>query len=258
MAIGDYLLPGYPEKIRDRTGEFWSYIYRGPKTTLEAAEPAYGDEWPASSGLTVRISRINYLEDADYAELTVESGYDGTPGTLTTGEVTNNEFPFYEVTWTAFEKSLRAHPAFADFTDEMWQSIDDWLAETDSDQRRQFKYYKRDSNDQPTGSVQTLSATASPDNSPQDFAALWLAGVQSFIDYLPVARKTSVFEGQTKPVSGGCGQKIVGDPFTGVPSGYEWQKTADTATKQGRGYRWTKVEEWQGAKTILLDVDEIF
>lgn len=258
MAIADYLKQGYPEKVTDRTGEFWAYVYQGPTTTLESAAPAYGDEWPASSGRYVRQVRIRLLEDPDYSELTVESGYDGTPGTLTTGEVTNNEFPILEVTWVGFEKSLRAHPAFADFTAEQWQEVDDWIRETDSDARRQLKYYKRDKDGVATGSVIELDDTASPDGSPQTFATLWLNGVQAYIDYLPVARKTSVYEGQTKPATGGAGQKIVGDPFTGVPSGFEWQKTGDTATKQGRGYRWTKVEEWTGAKTILLDVDEIF
>ena len=33
-------------------------------------------------------------------------------------------------------KDLREHPAFADFTEEMCQSVDDWIAETDSDARR--------------------------------------------------------------------------------------------------------------------------
>jgi hypothetical protein len=258
MAIADYLAQGYPEEITDRTGTFNRYFYRGPTTTLEAAKPAYADEWPASSGQYVRQVGIRPLEDADYSEMTVDAGFDGTPGTLSTAEVTSNEFPFLEVDWVPFEKDLRAHPAFADMTEALWQSVDNWIAETDSAARAAFQYYERDKDGVPTGSVQTLSATPAPDNSPQDFATLYLKGVKSYTDRLPVARKTSIYEGQTKPSTGGAGQKIVGDPFTGVPSGYEWIKTGDKASKQGRGYRWTKVEEWTGAQTILVDVDEIF
>ena len=57
-------------------------------------------------------------------------------------------------------------------------------------------------------------------------------------------------EGQTKPATGV--QVAWGDPFTGVPTGYEWIKTGDSATKQGRGYRWTKVEEMDRALAFWL------
>lgn len=258
MALSDYLLPSFPEVVRDRTGETYIYKYRGPEATLSASAPQYGDEFPASSGRTVLSVRLRELENQTYAELIVEAGYDGTPGTLTTGQVTNNEFPFYEVSWVAVQKDLREHPAFADFTEEMWQSVDDWIAETDSDARRQGKYYKKDKDGQPTGSLVDLSTTDSPDGSPADFCFLYYQGVRYYNDYLPVARQTSLYEGQTKPATGGAGEKIVGDPFTGVPTGYEWIKTGDSATKQGRGYRWTKVEEWTGALSILVDSQNIY
>ena len=53
----------------------------------------------------------------------------------------------------------------------MWQSVDDWIAETDSD-ARQGKYYKKDKDGQPTGSLVDLSTTDSPDGSPADFCFL--------------------------------------------------------------------------------------
>jgi hypothetical protein len=46
--------------------------------------------------------------------------------------------------------------------------------------------------------------------------------------------------------------------FPGKPIGYEWLKTADRSISQGGRKRWQKIEEWTGAKKVLVDKDEIF
>lgn len=251
VSIADYLRPNYPVKTFDFTGNHLTHIYRGPTSALEASMPAAGDEW--TTGYYVQSTSINPLENTDQSELVVDSIIEGSPGVLTLGPVSNNEFPFYEIEWLSYEKSLRAHPYFDGLTVTGWQGIDAWIDEEDTTARSQYAYYPRAAD----GSV-TVSTTVGLDATQQKFAELYNKGIESYNDYLPVARKTSLYQSTTSITSASVGQKIGGDPFTGVPSGYQWQKTADRSSKQGRGFKWTKVEEWTGALTIALDVDDIF
>lgn len=257
VSIADYLRPNYPVLTFDLAGNRYTHVYRGPTSELSASMPAAGDVWV--SGYYVQSATISPLENTDQSELVVDSLVEGSPGILTLGPVTNNEFPFYEIEWLSYERSLRAHPAFSGFTLTVWQGIDAWIAEEDTVARSQYAYWPRDKDGTTTvAAAVTLSEDDMPGGSPVDFATLYSQGVESYTDYLPVARKTSLYFSSTKPPSAAIGQKIVGDPFTGVPSGYEWQTTGDRASKQGRGFNWTRVEEWTGAKTIVVDSDEIF
>jgi len=140
----------------------------------------------------------------------------------------------------------------------MWTSIDQWEKETDITAKANFQYYNRNKDGEAVGSLQTLSTTNVPDKDMQDYAKLRLKGVEAFLDAAPVARKTRRFRGWNAPSTGDAGQKIGGDPFTGVPSGYEWLKTVDRSSKQGYGTEWLQQEEWTGARLILLDKDSIY
>ena len=255
-AIVNKQVAGSPEDVRDTSGNGMRHTYRGTSSDLTTNRPAVGDDW---NGLEVVSTSLRQIGMSLRYELVVEARISGS-GVVSIGStaITNNEFPLLELDNMEVEKSLRQHPAFASFVETDFQAIDLWIAETDSEQRKLFKYWKRDANGNTTGTVQTLSTTLAPDNSQQDFAALYLLGVEAFSDHAPIARKTSLFKGTTAPTTTDIGQKIVGDPFTGVPSGYTWVKKADRATKQGRGFFWTRVEEWIGAREVLLDKDEIF
>lgn len=173
-------------------------------------------------------------------------------------EVTDGQYPFYEIEWTQQEKALKQHPAFADLTPAEWTAVDFWEKETDLAAKAAFQYYARNKDNEAIGAIQTLSTTPSPDNSQQDYAKLRLFGVDSFLDFAPVARKSSRFRGWNAPETSDAGQKVGSDPFDGVPIGYLWLKSADRSSKQGAGSEWMRQEEWLGARIILLDKDEIF
>lgn len=255
-AIVNYQVPGSPEDIKDVTGALKRFVYRKDSSTLTTNRPAAGDDW---NGLEVRRTSLVQVGRSTTWELTVDAANDdAAPSTLGSAAVSNQEFPVLELDFEPVERSLRQHPGFSSFVEADFQALDLWIAETDSEQRRIFKYWKRDSEGAKTGTIQTLSTTISPVNTQQQFASLYLLGVETYTDYAPVARKTSLYKGTGKPTSADIGQVIVGDPFTGVPSGYTWLKRADRAVKQGRGFTWTRVEEWIGAREILVDKDEIF
>jgi hypothetical protein len=254
MALSDYLRPDYPRTIVGQGGIRKVYLYRGPTSTLEPLIPLRNS---AFEGSEVASTSFEPVGTSAYSDLIVETfiGENGED-TLITGQITDNQYPFFEIEWVQVEKSLRQHPAFAAFDETDWNELDQWEKETDTAARSAFQYYNRDSAGEVTGSIQTLGSGT---DSQQTYAGLRLKGVEAFLDFAPVARKTSRYRGSTMPTAGDAGQKIVGDPFTGVPAGYEWLKTADRISKQGVAtVEWLRQEEWTGARTILLDKDEIF
>jgi hypothetical protein len=250
-SISSFLRPGYPILSSDFSGNYYSHIYRGPTSTLQANLPVPGAEW--TTGYYVRAASIQPLDNTLISEMVVESTVENSPGVVSIGPVANNEFPFYEIEWLGFEKSLRVHPAFQAFSVTVWQGIDAWINEDDTTARSQFSYWPRDKD----GAV-TVSVTVALNSDQQTFATLYNKGVESYVDYLPLARKTSLYQSTTSITADAVGQKIAGTPFSDVPSGYVWQKTGDRSSKQGRGFKWTKTEEWTGALTILVDVDDVF
>lgn len=214
--------------------------------------------------LTITTLQKAYTVNTDGSIVDTAEGTDGNfliPFSNTTGapsQVTDGQYPFYEIEWAALEKSLRQHPAFSTFTPTDWTGVELWEKETDTTARIAFQYWLRDKAGEAVGTIQTLSTSSLPDKSPQDYAKLRLLGVEAFQDAAPVARKSGRFRGWNAPVTGDAGQKVGSDPFTGVPSGYQWLKTVDRSSKQGFGTEWIQQEEWTGARLILLDKDTIY
>lgn len=267
----------YPQLVNDETGVRRVYVYLAPLSSLTV--PGYktiyeGHPVDRASMQTVDVSNwgeltIETLEKApqldDDAQVTdTPEGSDGDitePPAPTSGpaaQVENDQYPFYEIEWVQLEKALRQHPAFAEFTPTDWTAIDLWEKETDVAARAAFQYWNRDKEGLAVGDLQTLGASAEPDKSPQVYAKLRLLGVESFLEFAPVARKTSRYRGNSAPATDDAGTKVGSDPFDGVPADYEWLKTADRSSKQGFGIEWLRQEEWTGAVTILLDKREVF
>lgn len=256
-----YYKPGGPSPSADFGGGYVMYEYIGPHATLGTNCPKVNDGWGPDGWPVSRILGPKKIYKSVLSELTIEirsPDYNAVASVAASLAINNAEFPVVEIEELAVEKSLRKHPAFKEATVDMWVSMDAWLNEKNNTARAAFQYYNRNEAGTVVGGVQTLSTTNCPDKSMQDFAKLWLNGVESFTDYLPLARKTSLFYGQTCPITDAIGTKISGDPFSAVPSGYEWLLSSSRAQKQGRGFYWTLNEEWTGAIQILLDATTIY
>lgn len=250
MALIDYLRPGYPKQSVDVNSSRWTYVFRGPTSTISPLRPAVNS---AFDGHLVERTSIEELDNPSHSEVVVETGQAFV--LPTTVAVADEQFPYYEIDQVQIEKNLRQHPAFIDFTAAQWIAVDAWDHEPDNAQRSVFKYWERDKQGEPIGSVITLTGTTS--TGPKGFAVLRLLGVESFLDFAPVVRKTSKYRGNAAPSSADAGQKVAEPTY--APEGYEWLKTADRVSKTGtKSNEWTRQEEWTGARKVLLDKDELF
>lgn len=274
------LKPDYPQQSNDSNGCIRSYIYLALKTSLYLPSNGMiylGHPIQSASLQNVDVSASNWGElrittiqkaftvDTNGEVLDVAEGTDGDfliPFSNTSGapsEVSDGQYPFMEIEWASLEKQLRQHPAWSTATPADWTSIEAWEKEANLVNKASFQFNYKNADGSVTGSVQTLDNTTSkPDKKMQDYAKLRLKGVEAFLDCAPVARKTSRFRGWNAPTTSDAGQKVGSDPFTGVPSGYQWLKTVDRSSKQGFGTEWLRQEEWQGARLILLDKDTVY
>lgn len=144
---------------------------------------------------------------------------------------------------------------FISFAAADWAAITAWDNELDQELKASYQYYKRDADGRTAGSIQTLTGTTSTGQ--KAYAYLRLRGVESFLDFAPVVRRTSRYLGSSAPDSSDAGQKTDAPAY--APAGYQWLKTADRVSKQGtRGVEWIRQEEWTGARMVLLDKDSLF
>lgn len=249
MALIDLLRPDYPKVHVDATGIRRTYLMRGLKSVIDPLKVGIGQLFYGE-----RVERTNEdpLGTTGYIDYSIETYY--TFASATTQE-DNDQYPFYEIDQVQVEKSLKQHPAFIAFTAADWQAINAWENELDMTLKAAYKYYLRDKENTAVGSVQTLTGTTSTGQ--KAYAYLRLRGVESFLDYAPVVRRTTKYRGNQAPSAADAGQKTSAPPY--APDGYQWLKTADRVSKQGvKSVDWVRQEEWTGARKVLLDKDEIF
>jgi hypothetical protein len=94
------------------------------------------------------------------------------------------------------------------------------------------------------------------DNAKKYCAGLNL-GLESYEDFAPVARKVTAYAGGP-PSSTQAGDKNTPTGIPGLPSGWEWRKSADRSMRAGGQTRWERVEEWTGAQKVLTDKTNIY
>lgn len=247
-SILTYKKPGFPKTDNSESSYLTTIEYVGPEATLAAAEPAANEIWGDYDGL-VKTTRLSPIEGTTQAELTVitEYFYDNTGTTGTAREVS------YEIDWVMFQRPMLEHPTFRpggggiyELTSEDVADIEQWKNETDAATKGAYAYY----NASDETSVE-LSANATK------FAKGLEMGIESYEDYAPVARRITNYTGGP-PSSSTAGLKDTPTGIPGLPTGYEWRKSADRAVRAGGQTRWEKVEEWIGAVKVLVDRTTIY
>jgi hypothetical protein len=251
-SVTDYLKPGFPIDSNNGDSDSLRLEYIGDKTALEGYRPNYGDTWETYDG-RVSMSEIQPTENPDIVTLVVEVSSPPDLAESTTGEAQEIS---YEIEWVPVSRNMLEHPEFRvggegahklavyDVTD-----IEYWRNELKADLKQVFKYAR--SLEGGGTYVAELSGSA------KLFATGILQGIEEYSDYAPVLRKTTTLIGGPGATSE-AGQKDEPAVFPGKPIGYEWLKTADRSVTQGGRKRWQKIEEWTGAKKVLVDKDEIF
>lgn len=249
MALGDFLKHGFPIKEVDDTGVGYTYEYRGLASVLDPLTPS---TFSSLNGDPVQSVYRKVTDHPDYIDLTIRTY---TPFAGSTVEQTDNQYPYFEIDQVQIEKPLKQHPDFITFTAADWKAVLAWDAEIDTVARADFKYYVRDDAGEAVGASIALTGTSSTGQ--KAYATLRLLGVESFLDFSPVVRRTSRYNGNNPPSSADTGQKTSAPSY--APAGYEWLKTADRVSKAGlnAGF-WIRQEEWLGARKVLLDKDDLF
>lgn len=203
-------------------------VKQGRYADLKNTVPAKGSTY---EGLTVVLAELSPSRGG-MAKLTV-TGTDSSASRYS-GE---NEAPGidYEVEMAQIEKPICCHPKFKAYADQiaMWRDGDPAL-------RAALKY--EDANHD----IQSLNGHA------VDVAKLILKGVESYLVFAPVARKTTNSEKPAVKAFGAVGAKCgrIGTPpgklASMVAGSWKWLKTADRAVETSGGGS-QRIEEWTGA-----------
>ncbi len=247
-TILQYKKPGFPkEEITEK--EYSTRIeYIGPQDDLEAASAGLGESWGSYPGV-ISTANIDSVEGSTYATLTVvvtqktDLASDSTVG--------EKERETYEIEWVSINRPLAEHPEFYNIlTAQDLTDIDFWKNEQDPTLKAVYKYDARIVSEGISDET-TLDALA------QKYAKGVLLQSEEWEDFSPVVRKTSFYVNGPPPDSS-AGQKEDPIGIPNVPTGYEWRKSADRSLNTEGQNRWQKIEEWTGAKKVLIDKDEIF
>lgn len=257
--LAPYLVPGGVREAATDTITGTSYHYRGPTATIVANLPTIGVAWADGRPVLSRVSFEHSAKSAtsDLVVTTgVQSSYSGTIGTAAL------EQSFYSLRYRPVQLPLEMHPAFRtggayELNATGRRCVIGWRAEQSALLRSQYKFRELDSFGNPGDEVDI--ATVSPNA--LEFIKRVEVGVEEFTFYLPVWRKQSIYKGSNPPSSGSIGQKETpaGTPPTyGGSTAYEWVKSADDVERIGSSSRWRRVEEWEGAVKVFVDIDEVF
>ena len=201
---------------------------------------------------------------AGYANLEVVSANvkkRGPFGDLTVVAATIGATKF-EIDWVEIQKPLYQHPMFLAagakaLTDADRIHVEWWEACPDAEVKAAFAYFNNNAQfiSIDGGEVNASARSIALENNALFYAQKLAKGIDSFVVYAPVARKTAVTVERPKKAEAGFRQTP--DGFTdGLPAGYMWLKTADRFARSGTHGRWERVEEWTGAESIDTDIYE--
>lgn len=222
--------------------------FHGPYELCLTKRPKRGSELQGFSGFVVDKSSVNRARGGQGVLSVIASGSAESPEL-------NKVEEKYEIEWTELERPLTTNPCFlpggahaltvADRT-----AIQKWEDCPDADVKAAMKFYNNNDTRTPAGGTD-LSANA------QVYAAKILNGVESWVQFVPVAKKTTLTAVQ--PSSSAAG--FINDPSgfgSALPDEFMWLKTADRSMRTGRHGKWERTEEWTGAISIDGDLyDEV-
>lgn len=213
------------------------FAYHGPYAKLNAMKPKTGDALAGFEGMNVR-SAVAVRDENGYfgtleiilesAESTTTLVPEGAPALTTTREIL----------WQSAQRPLLEHPSVSGYAAELAA----WMAESKPGLKKNFQYTKyKDGGDGEyvEDGVETLSQGA------QKWALKIMRGIESWMDFYPLARLTTTHTWQ--PAATGAGRGTMGPPLgISVPAGYGWMRTGDTVTQNSADKIWTRVQEWTG------------
>lgn len=214
-------------------------VLQGPYDALEAMVPPRKSRF---EGLRVSTAEL-VREKGGMGKLTVTGTRPKKGGGGSAQDADGNEL-VYEVEMAQLEKPIMSNPKYAGYAEqiELWRNAEPAM-------RVQYKYFDQDNQE------------AQLDGNALKAAQLILKGVESYLVFAPVCRRTTRSEDSAEDafgkIGGNCGKK--GRPpavLLALTDGdWEWLKTADRAVETSGGGS-ERVEEWTGADEWSDDLYE--
>lgn len=240
--------PGFPKESISSDGKRTIIEYVGEESDLRSAGVYTGQEWGDYDGI-VDDAELDPIEGTTKAILTVRMVF--AWGTAQYGSETGDEQQtIHEIEWIDVQRSLYEHPEFESLSAEDRVNLRAWEEMPDATKKAEFKFYTGDPGQGDTA-TDTLSTAA------QKLAKGILLGIEYYIDKAPLLRKSTFYVNGPPPQDGGGNKESPGS-FPGMPSGYEWVRTADRSAQTGSEKQWRRDQEWTGAKKVLIDSDNTY
>jgi len=249
-SISQYIKPEFPVETATESSAGFSWEYIGPDATLRANVPVIGEAWADGRGVT-SWELVPSLDNSGHSTLSVSTvkSINAQGASSSTLEDTR-----YQIRWLPQSLPLNKHPVFAAANAANMAAMLGWERELDNVLQANYQYYDRDSNGAITGSLNTVSNTASP---AYRYIRLRLLGHDTYDFFAPSWSKIGTYRGTVAPGVGSIGLK--GTPAgSGFPDGWEWVKTDDSAERLGNTARWQRTETWTGALKVDYDLEDIF
>ena len=220
--------PTSPVFENTKDGPKMTRTFRGPYAKLVSDQP---------QRLAVMVGSPSDFK-VDSVRIAKQPGGSGemtvvlTPAPIEDYTFENNEV--LEVEWLEVSKKLEEHPFF--LKAEFVNGATNGTAALTADDLDKIAAWKNAS-----GVTDRVAAWGTLSANAKIFVNYLKVGVDSYVQYAPVARRTTKYS--AAPTLGKCGRRS-NPPAAIKIDGYEYLKTADRLTKDRT---WTRVEEWTGA-----------
>lgn len=219
-TIEPRLTPDSPqwEEGNDRAQCTMKYV--GSYDALQASRPAQGSAPEgAPSGYKVQNVAVHKTGPAGQGMMVVTLAYESTKD---------------EILWNQVQVPLKRHPMYQEggehaLTPTDWAHVQGW----EQARKRTATNFVDDD-----GNTIVLSESA------RHLIGKLLRGIESYLDFYPVARRTTVRT--IELIADDCGRRS-SPPFV-VPFGYDWLKTNDYVGKSGTGRSFERIQEWTGCR----------
>lgn len=233
-SILTYLRENFPKKGLSSGNYKTDLEYIGEYATLLAASPAIGAVWGDYFGVVDSaniepISGTSPLQGILTISMIDEFAAAESEGTEKTASVS------YQVIWTPVSRPLIEHPEFQE----------GGFYFLDSGELAEIAIWEND---------KTFVVSGTNPNVYIDGRNM---GIDTYDDFAPTLIKTTPYVNGPSSNST-AGEKEEPTGFPNKPNGYEWVKSADDCVSTGRRNRWERVEQWTGAKRVLVDKNTLY
>lgn len=229
-------LPNSPHINDSVNGCTYTRMYKGPWDIVLRFAPRRGGSMVDTPGLKISQVQI-HREPGSVGKLVVvlEGVEDGNDGdTLSdTGELR----------WIPVERPLSELPQYNGYGRDWWDAIDAWKREPNVYLRLNYQF--RQSVVALGGNV-SREEDISLDSQQQLIAQKINQGIESWVDYMPVARRIRTYTDQ--PAAEKCGA-LEAPSGVVVPAGYDWRRSSDDVVQQ-QNTTWTRTTEWSGVSGL--------